>query len=144
MVLPIYGATRVLAEDYDLDGDWDFAVMAHFPDWDNSPNREFCFLENKIPNQFHFESFTVHAASLGRWLVMDDGDFDQDGDVDILLGSYLLPMEKKYNSVMDQWNDDPVNLLLLENTTIKHIGDEIEGLYIEFLYGVGMPFFSDF
>ncbi len=113
---PIYGATRVLAEDYDLDGDWDFAVMAYFPDFDNSPEEAFIFLENKDPNRFQFEPHTLQEATNGRWLVMEDGDYDGDGDIDIMLGSFLLLPGDTYETLMKHWKNKKTHLLLLKNT----------------------------
>jgi len=116
---PIYGATRVLAEDYDLDGDLDFAVMSFFPDYTSSPEEGFVYLENNDPNQYEFVAYTFQQSLSGRWMVMDHGDFDQDGDVDIMLGSYTLPVNKKYKSIMEGWKTSGVNLQLLMNNTIK-------------------------
>lgn len=113
---PVYGATRVLAEDYDQDGDWDFAVMAYFPDVDNSPEEAFIFLENKSPDRYQFEPFTFQESTFGRWLVMDDGDYDGDGDIDIMLGSFLLLPGEQYETLTNRWKRKKVNLLLLENT----------------------------
>lgn len=113
---PIYGATRVLADDYDLDGDLDFAVLAFFPDFGNSIEEGFVLLQNKDSQRFIFEPNTFPEASMGRWLVMDKGDFDQDGDVDILLGSFIrLSLGKEYKSIMNGWRNDKADLLLLEN-----------------------------
>lgn len=113
---PIYGATRVLAEDYDLDGDLDFAVMAFFPDYEGSADEGFVYLENKDSDQYQFQAYTMEGPPAGRWLVMDDGDFDQDGDLDIMLGAFILPMNNKYNAIIDNWRKEPISLLLLENT----------------------------
>lgn len=112
---PIYGATRVLAEDYDLDGDLDFAVMAFFPDYDNSPDEGFVYLENMDSDQYQFQPYTLEGPPAGRWLVMEDGDFDQDRDMDIMLGTFILPMSNRYSAIIDNWRKEPVNLLLLEN-----------------------------
>lgn len=117
---PIYGATRVLSADYDLDGDLDFAVMSFFPDFDNTLTEGFVFLENKDPAQYFFKSFTFQEAISGRWMVMDQGDFDQDGDIDIALGSFLLPINrKKYKNLIDHWRKEMVDVMVLENQAIQ-------------------------
>lgn len=112
---PIYGATRVLSEDYDLDGDLDFAVLAFFSDYDTFHGEHFVFLENLDSENFHFESHTFEEAGLGRWLVMDKGDVDQDGDVDILLGSFVLPLEGNTTGKMEVQKNGQPHLLLLRN-----------------------------
>lgn len=116
---PIYGATRVTAEDYDLDGDLDFAVMSFFPDYTAAPEEGFVYLENNGPKQYDFAAYTFPQSLSGRWMVMDHGDFDLDGDVDIMLGSYTLPINKKHNPIMEGWKASGAHLQLLKNNTIK-------------------------
>ncbi len=112
---PIYGATRVLANDYDLDGDIDLAVMSFFPTFDYVPEENFVYLENKNPENFTFEASTFAEQLTGRLLVMDDGDFDQDGDVDIMLGSFVLIPRTSKKEMINQSGKEKVDLFLLEN-----------------------------
>lgn len=112
---PIYGATRLMANDYDLDGDIDLAVISFFPDYDFVPKENFIFLENKNTTLFDFESSTFSEPLEGRFLVMEEGDVDKDGDVDILLGSFMLFPGKTYKSITDQWIAEKADLFLLEN-----------------------------
>ena len=116
---PIYGATRVMAHDYDLDGDLDFAVLAFFPDFGHTPEEGFVYFENQSTEQFLFQTYTSPMATSGRWLVMDCGDYDRDGDIDILMGSNLLPIGKDNAPLMKQWKEKRLNLLLLENNAIE-------------------------
>lgn len=110
---PIHGATRVMADDFDLDGDFDFTVISFFPDFKNQPEEGFVYLENKDSSNYIFEPQTTAAAKNGNWLVMDKGDFDQDGDVDIMLGNFSLFPANRFKT------DKKCDLLYLENTTIK-------------------------
>ena len=112
---PIFGATRICANDYDLDGDIDFAVMSFFPDYDIAPDESFVYLENINSTAYTFRSHTTQESTLGRWLVMDDGDYDGDGDVDILLGSFLLPVSEAHQNVMEHWQRVNTHLILLKN-----------------------------
>ena len=114
---PIHGATRVLAEDFDKDGDPDFAVLSFFPDFANNPQEGFVYLENKDPAAYKFTSYITQKAKKGNWLVMDKGDFDQDGDVDILLGNFSLLAARKVEGINTH------DLLYLENTAIKTKSD---------------------
>ena len=116
---PIYGATRVLAEDFDLDGDLDFAVLAFFPDFRNSPEEGFVYLENQSGSSFDFKSFTFPAVAYNRWLVMEKGDYDQDGDLDILLGANSLSIDRENFHLTRTGQPDQHKLLLLENNAVE-------------------------
>ncbi|NND09156.1 MAG: VCBS repeat-containing protein [Saprospiraceae bacterium] len=117
---PIFGATRVCANDYDLDGDIDFAVMSFFPDYDIAANESFVYLENINAKTHTFKSHTTRESALGRWLVMDDGDYDGDGDLDILLGSFLLPVTEAHQHIMEYWQRENVHLMLLKNEAVTN------------------------
>ena len=83
---PMYGATQTVTRDFDQDGDLDIAAIAQFPDFSQHPNQSFVFLENTGGLTFKPQTFPM--ANRGRWLLIDAGDVDQDGDDDILLGSF--------------------------------------------------------
>ena len=55
-------------------------------------------------------------ANRGRWFVMDVGDVDQDGDDDILLGSFYRSAHPKYAKLMEYWRQPGTGVMLLENT----------------------------
>ena len=112
---PIYGATRLEVDDFDGDGDVDLAVASFFPDFKNGLEESFVYLENKNSKTFEFEAFTLPMGASGRWMTMDKGDFDQDGDVDLALGAFFLPLKKEFKGVMDKWIEEEVGVLLLEN-----------------------------
>lgn len=116
---PIYGATRVLSDDYDLDGDIDFAVTALFNDIKNSPKEGFIYLENLTSKQFEFQSYTIKGNFTNGWLTMAKGDYDADGDIDIMIGTFNVPGLRKKNSIFKSSEDDPIKLLLLENVGAK-------------------------
>ena len=46
---------------------------------------------------------------------MEEGDFDQDGDIDLMLGAFILPMDKEFVAIQDLWRDNKVDLMFLEN-----------------------------
>ncbi len=114
---PMYGATRFLAHDYDEDNDIDLAIISTFPDYTNAQSLPFIYLENIGDIDFKPKSFPdVH---LGRWFLMDDGDFDHDGDIDIALSSFtynFTPVPKKNRSL---WHEKNIHLLILENKLIE-------------------------
>ncbi len=110
---PLYGATRVIAEDFDQDGDYDIAVTAFFPDSRRYGHEGFVYLENINAENFTYQSQTTELAKKGRWLVMESGDFDQDGDTDIMLGHYSIPGEQR------SFIKTHVDFLHLENLLVE-------------------------
>ena len=80
------GAFKVVARDFDQDGDLDIAAISFFPDFERAPERSFVYLEQE--DKLKFSPKTLPASQLGHWLTMDAGDVDGDGDEDIVLGSF--------------------------------------------------------
>lgn len=112
---PIYGATRFLAHDFDQDDDLDFAVISSFPDYENAPELSFVYLENKDSNSFKFKTKVLNDPNVGRWFLMDKGDVDNDGDMDILLSSFTYVFTPVPEDLSKFWSDNNLDVLLLEN-----------------------------
>ena len=86
-----------------------------FADYEHHPEQGFVYLENLSAkgSPFTFKPRTLTDVSLGRWLTMDAGDLDGDGDLDIVLGSFAgLPHPRQKD-----WMTKGQPVLLLENTT---------------------------
>jgi hypothetical protein len=113
---PLHGAYGARAADFDLDGDIDVAAISYFPDFQNSPQEGFVYLENR--GKFEFRPATIPQHADGRWMTIDAGDLDGDGDADIVIGSLVLgptsiPIPAK---IQDRWKNDAPAVLVLENT----------------------------
>ena len=113
---PLNGATRVIANDFDQDGDMDFALLATFPDFDNHPDYNFVYLENKDSASYSFSQEHFNNTQLGRWFLMDAGDIDGDGDDDIVLSALSFSFTPVPEHLEETWNESYTDLLFLENT----------------------------
>ncbi|GAB3970796.1 hypothetical protein GCM10028806_19460 [Spirosoma terrae] len=120
---PMHGATQTIVRDFDQDGDDDIATIAHFPDFSHSPNESFIFFENQ--GNLQFQPRTFAHAERGRWLTITSGDMDQDGDEDILLGSFFRPTDPRHIILMKQWQKPGTGILLLRNT-LKNSGRAVK------------------
>lgn len=87
---PLYGATKSVTADFDLDGDLDIATIAFYPDWAAKLPTTFVYLENR--GSYDFQPSTVEQADWGRWISMASGDIDNDGYPDLLLGGAYYPI----------------------------------------------------
>jgi len=109
------GAYKALPRDFDLDGDLDIAAISFFPDYLNSPEESFVYLENK--GNLTFEAYSFAESTKGRWIVMDAGDIDEDGDIDLALGSFVQFLAKgDTTGLSKKWLTDSPSIILLENT----------------------------
>lgn len=91
---PIHGCYKAIARDFDGDGDLDIALISFFADYKAQPEEGFVYLENR--GEFDFQPYSLPETQRGKWLVMDAGDLDGDGNPDIVLGnfSYFAPVTK--------------------------------------------------
>lgn len=109
------GAYKALPRDFDLDGDLDIAAISFFPDYLNSPEESFVYLENK--GNLTFEASSFAESTKGRWIVMDAADIDDDGDIDLALGSFVQFLAKgDTTGLSKKWLTDSPSVILLENT----------------------------
>ena len=115
---PMYGCYHVEAHDYDLDGDIDIAATSFYPDFNAERPENFVYLEHTEPMQFSPKHHP--STETGRWMTMDAADLDQDGDMDIALGSAYVPLglPVSHEAKLVEMMQTGPTLLFLENKTV--------------------------
>jgi hypothetical protein len=113
--LPLHGAGKVLVEDFDQDGLQDIACTAYFPDYQQKPLRGFVLYRNA--GNLNFKANTFPKCDMANWLLMDKGDFDQDGDIDLVLGACSINNTVS-PSLRSKWTKLGLGLLLLRNQSV--------------------------
>ena len=109
---PLNGAYKAQAADFDGDGDFDIAAIGFFADYAAAPAEAFVYLRNEGGMQFAPSTFDEVLA--GRWLTMDVGDVDLDGDEDIVLGSFAMGWSNVSAELEARWRRGP-SILILKN-----------------------------
>jgi hypothetical protein len=108
---PLNGAYKAIPEDFDQDGDMDIAAISFFPNFQEE-EQGFIYLENQGKN--NFTPYTLPENHLGRWITMDSGDLDGDGDDDLVLGSLAFEVVPK-NGLEQTWKEKGIPFIVLWN-----------------------------
>ena len=111
---PMYGAYDAIPADFDDDGDLDLAAISFFPDFTAAAPQSFLLLDNQGDGQFHPSTFPEMES--GRWMVMDAGDIDLDGDLDLILGSLTFEVVPDGGQVA-RWVKGGLPYIVLKNKT---------------------------
>ena len=113
---PMNGCIKALPFDYDGDGDLDIAAISFFPDYSSKRVLGFMYLENVSRDRIRFRPRTFPENETGRWLVMDRADMDRDGDMDLVIGSFLYSVSPVPRPKLEEMIQSGVNIIYLENT----------------------------
>ena len=97
-------------------GDTDIAAVSYSPNYNKSPRESFVYFENKDGK---YTANTFRTCISGRWLTMDAGDVDGDGDIDLALGNYTYGPDKAIfvpDFLMKTWERSGPPVMILHNT----------------------------
>ncbi|EMS35032.1 hypothetical protein C943_02924 [Mariniradius saccharolyticus AK6] len=108
---PMNGASGLVLADFDGNGRLDIAAISYFPKIVDGSRRNFILLLQDKSGKFSpFDFPQVGGLS---YLVIEKGDIDADGDVDLLLGSF----DFKSTFALPSWQWTP--FVWLENKSMK-------------------------
>lgn len=111
--LPLPGAYKAIVRDFDQDGDLDIAAISFFPDYEEKLSKGFVMFWQDEGGRFRGK--TLPEANLGRWIVMESADIDQDGDEDLFLGSLTFEVPGHPERV-NNWVSNGIPFIMLENS----------------------------
>lgn len=117
---PLHGAYRAIARDFDGDGDLDIAAISFFPDYELTPQEGFLHFENTTPaggKDLAFKAQTLRQGVTGRWISLEAGDLDGDGDDDLVLGSLIEMPTPVPDKLKGLWREKGPSVLILRNQT---------------------------
>ncbi|WP_439559703.1 FG-GAP-like repeat-containing protein [Dyadobacter sp.] len=111
---PINGCTKAVAADFNRDGKLEIATIAFFADLNKPYEKFLIFSQDKKGGAFTPKRLPIDQ--LGRWICMDAGDWDSDGDIDIALGNFSRGFLNQ-DRVQTDWNTR-LPFIILENKSI--------------------------
>jgi hypothetical protein len=84
---PIYGAAQAVVGDFEHNGRLDILATSNFADREH-PERGIMYLQNQ--GGYRFRPYAFSSAAGNQWNVMAAGDFDGNGQLDVLVGAMNL------------------------------------------------------
>ena len=109
----IDGAMSMVAEDFDQDGTIEMAVVSYFADFRNDNRLDWLYFDHLETEEKKVYNLPIPLK--GRWLTITSGDVDQDGDLDLLTGSFMFQPGFNYESEINNWTEAWEPFFVLKN-----------------------------
>lgn len=107
---PMYGASGVVVDDFDQDGNLDLVAISFFPNEQDQEAEKLIYFENQ--GGLELKPFVLGEKLKSDFLIINKGDIDLDGDVDVLIG--VFDFEDLYKKPSENWSP----LILLTNNNL--------------------------
>jgi hypothetical protein len=107
---PMYGCSKIMAGDFDNDGDSDLVAISFYAQLKN-PGESFVYLQNN--GNLNFTASYLPEAKDGKWLTMEVADFNKDGLLDVLLGSFIYNVTELSKAITASGQTNFSQVLLL-------------------------------
>lgn len=114
------GAYGTACADYDNDGDIDIASIGYYASLKNKGKEAFIYFENisSSNNKFQFKAYSPLKTNDNCFMLIKSKDIDNDGDLDILLGSNSRIFSgKRKSSINENWQKNGGIITILRNTS---------------------------
>jgi len=108
---PMHGASQVQTLDANGDGFDDILVGSFFAI--DERDRLMLLLHNGSTTELNYEPLRFAEANIGRWMVINKGDVDNDGDLDAVIGSFEI--SRKPSTANKKGEENQTDILLLLN-----------------------------
>ena len=107
---PMNGCSKVMSGDFDNDGDSDIVAISFYAQLKN-PGQSFVYLQNN--GNMNFTASYLPESKDGKWLTMEVADFNNDGLLDVLLGSFIYNFTEMSKAISASGQTNFSQVLLL-------------------------------
>ncbi|APZ45535.1 hypothetical protein BW723_04160 [Polaribacter reichenbachii] len=114
------GAYGTASADFDNDGDIDIASIGYYASLQNKDDEAFFYFENVSTktNQWSFKTHVLPTNTNNSFMLIKAKDIDNDGDVDLLLGSNTsIFSDKRKQKINTLWTQEGGAITILRNTS---------------------------
>lgn len=112
---PMYDCGKAMARDFDGDGDLDIVGASLYSEYTENRNAKesIVYLENN--GNLNFTPSYMSVPIHGNWLTMEVGDFNNDSNLDVMLGTFIYNIPEMMSITMNTGVSSFPQILLLTN-----------------------------